>query len=104
ALITIAPPADFPAGAIVINATSAGLRDTDPAPIDLPRLPRPACVFDMIYNPPRTPLLRAAADLGLPVANGLAMLVHQGAKALEIWSGVPAAATAPAMHAALRPA
>lgn len=99
-----APPADFPAGAIVINATSAGLRDSDPAPIDLPRLPRPACVFDMIYNPPRTPLLRAAADLGLPVANGLAMLVHQGAKALELWSGVPAATTAPAMHAALSPA
>jgi shikimate dehydrogenase len=30
------------------------------------------------------------------------MLVHQGAKALEIWSGVPAKETAPAMHAALR--
>lgn len=99
-----APPADFPAGAIVINATSAGLRETDPAPIDLPRLPRPACVFDMIYNPPRTPLLRTAESLGLPSANGLAMLVHQGAKALEIWSGIAAAATAPAMRAALNPA
>jgi shikimate dehydrogenase len=95
-------PADLPAGALVINATSAGLRDTDPVPIDLPRLPRPACVFDMIYNPPRTPLLRAAEALGLPAANGLAMLVHQGAKALEIWSGVPAKEAAPAMHAALR--
>ena len=95
-------PADLPAGALVINATSAGLRDTDPAPIDLPRLPQPACVFDMIYNPPRTALLRTAEALGLPAANGLAMLVHQGAKALEIWSGVPATETAPAMHAALR--
>lgn len=97
-------PADLPVGAIVINATSAGLRDTDRAPIDLPSLPRPACVFDMIYNPPRTPLLRMAESLSLPVANGLAMLVHQGAKALEIWSGVPATETAPAMHAALRTA
>ncbi len=95
-------PEDLPAGAIVINATSAGLHAADPAPIDLPRLPRPACVFDMIYNPPRTPLLRAAEALGLPAANGLAMLVHQGAKALEIWSGVPATTTASAMHAALR--
>jgi len=95
-------PADLPAGCLVINATSAGLRDTDPAPIDLPSLPRPASVYDMIYNPPRTPLLRQAEALGVPCANGRAMLVHQGAKALEIWSGVPAAQTAPAMSAALR--
>jgi shikimate dehydrogenase len=94
-------PAGFPAEALVINATSAGLRDSDPVPIDLSRLPRPAGVFDMIYNPPRTGLLRQAEALGLPCANGLAMLVHQGAKALEIWSDVPAAYTAPAMHAAL---
>jgi len=100
-----APPDDLPAGALLINATSAGLRPTDPSPIDLAQLPRPAAVFDMIYNPPRTPLLQAAAALGLPVANGLAMLVHQGAKALEIWSGVPAIQTAPTMavaaHAAI---
>lgn len=95
-------PADLPAGALVVNATSAGLHDNDPAPIDLPRLPRPASVYDMIYNPPRTPLLRHAEELGLPGANGLSMLVHQGAKALEIWSGVPAARTAPAMQAAVR--
>jgi len=94
-------PADLPAGALVVNATSAGLRDSDPAPIDLRRLPRPASVYDMIYNPPRPPLLQQAAALGLPHANGRAMLVHQGAKALEIWSGVPAEKTAPAMAAAL---
>ena len=99
------PPTDLPPGALVINATSAGLHETDPLPIDLAALPRPAAVFDMIYNPPQTPLLRAAVALGVPHANGLAMLVHQGAKALEIWSGVPAAQTAPTMaraaHAAL---
>jgi len=99
-----APPAGLPAGAVVINATSAGLRDTDAAPIDLAALPRPAAIFDMIYNPPRTALLRAASALGLPHAHGLAMLVHQGAKSLEIWSGVPAAQTAPAMAAAARAA
>lgn len=93
-------PAALPAGAIVINATSAGLRDTDPAPIDLARLPRPAAVFDMIYNPPETRLLRQSAFLALPHANGLAMLVHQGAKALEIWSGLPAAESAPTMASA----
>lgn len=97
-------PTDLPAGAIVINATSAGLHADDPPPVDLAALPRPVCVFDMIYNPPLTPLLAAARTLGLPHANGLAMLVHQGAKALEIWSGVPAARTAPSMAAALAPA
>ncbi len=95
-----APPADLPGAALVINATSAGLRLSDPLPIDPAVLPRPAAIFDMIYNPPLTPLLRAAAQLGLPHANGLAMLVHQGAKALEIWSGIPAAETAPTMAAA----
>jgi shikimate dehydrogenase len=99
-----APPADLPAGAVVINATSAGLRADDPAPIDLQRLPRPGSVFDMIYNPPSTPLLRAAASLGLPHANGLSMLVHQGAKSLEIWSSIPAGGTAPVMLAAARAA
>jgi shikimate dehydrogenase len=95
-----APPAELPTGAIVINATSAGLKDSDPLPIDLSGLPRPGAVFDMIYNPPQTPLLRAAAGRDLKTANGLGMLVHQGAKALEIWSGVPATATAPTMSAA----
>ena len=90
-------PPDLPAGAIVINATSAGLRDTDPLPIELDALPRPAAVFDMIYNPPQTALLRRAAERAIPHANGLSMLVHQGAKALEIWSGVPATQTAPTM-------
>ncbi len=87
-------------GAILINATSAGLRTADPAPLALAALPRPAGVYDMIYNPPRTPLLREAGDLGVPCANGLAMLVHQGAKSLEIWTGIPAARTAPLMQAA----
>jgi shikimate dehydrogenase len=99
-----APPADLPAGALVINATSAGLHAGDPAPIDLARLPRPAAVFDMIYNPPRPPLLLQAEALGVPTANGLSMLVHQGAKSLEIWSGIPAARTAPTMAAAARAA
>jgi shikimate dehydrogenase len=95
------PPADLPPNALVINATSAGLHATDPLPIDLRALPRPRAVFDMIYNPSRTALLRAATALGVPTANGLSMLVHQGAKALEIWTGAPATQTAPAMHAAL---
>jgi shikimate dehydrogenase len=88
------PPDDLPAGALVINATSAGLRPEDPPPLPLERLPRPAGVYDMIYNPPLTPLLAQARTLGIPAANGLSMLVHQGARALALWSGadVPVAA------------
>ena len=99
-----APPVDLPAGTLVINATSAGLRPTDDLPVELTTLPNVAAVFDMIYNPPQTPLLACAARAGLPCANGLAMLVHQGAKALEIWTDVPAATTAPIMAAAARTA
>ena len=99
------PPKNLPSGLFVINATSVGLRADDPAPFDLYALRhKPAAVFDMIYNPPQTALLHAAAILGVPHANGLAMLVHQGAKSLEIWSGVPAAKTAPTMGVAARAA
>jgi shikimate dehydrogenase len=98
------PPADLPRRSLVVNATSAGLKATDSLPLDLAALPEPAAVFDMIYNPPQTALLRAAAARATPQANGLAMLVHQGSKSLEIWSGVPAARTAPAMTAAARAA
>lgn len=82
------PPADLPDDLLIINATSAGLRAEDPLPFDLSTVRHAAGVYDMIYNPPQTQLLAAAAARGIPTANGLSMLVHQGARALEIWSGV----------------
>lgn len=97
------PPANIPKGAIVINATAAGLKPDDAAPIALRRLPAEIKVYDMIYNPARTALLREAAALGRPHANGLSMLVHQGARSLEIWTGAkaPVAVMHVAAHAAL---
>ncbi|HUF82880.1 MAG TPA: shikimate dehydrogenase [Burkholderiales bacterium] len=96
-------PAGLPPHALVINATSAGLKEADPIPLDLTRAPHPVGVYDMIYNPPVTPLLVQARTLGIPHANGLSMLVHQGARALEIWTGrpVPVEAMRKAAHAAL---
>jgi shikimate dehydrogenase len=82
------PPAGLPDDLLIINATSAGLRPDDPLPFDLTRVRHPAGVYDMIYNPPQTRLLAAAAAQGVPHANGLSMLVHQGARSLAIWSGV----------------
>ncbi|MGH8017727.1 MAG: shikimate dehydrogenase family protein, partial [Opitutaceae bacterium] len=79
-------PEGLPRDALVINATSAGLKPGDAPPIDLSRLPGRPRVYDMIYNPKETPLLRQAAALGLEHANGLPMLAHQGARALELWT------------------
>jgi len=94
----------LPHGALVINATSAGLKHDDPLPIDLAALARPAGVYDMIYNPPETRLLAQARALGLPAANGLSMLVHQGARALEIWSETapPVDVMRTAVHSAMK--
>jgi shikimate dehydrogenase len=84
------PPAGLPAQALVINATSLGLDPHDGSPLDLDLIPRPAAVYDMIYRPPQTALLRQAARLGVPHANGLSMLIRQGAASLQIWTGEPA--------------
>jgi shikimate dehydrogenase len=91
-------------GVLVINATSAGLKPSDLAPIDLVRLREPAGVFDMIYNPSKTQLMQQAEELGILTTNGLTMLVHQGAKALEIWTDAPSSRTAPLMLRAAREA
>jgi shikimate dehydrogenase len=101
-----APEVDLPGDALLINATSAGLRPGDPPPIDPAVLPGAPCVYDMVYNPPETPLLRAARAHGLRAANGLSMLAHQGARALEIWTGreVSAAVMLRACRSALGPA
>ncbi|MBI3876351.1 MAG: shikimate dehydrogenase [Verrucomicrobia bacterium] len=83
------PPGDVD---LLMNATSLGLKPGDPAPFDELKfaLKRARGVFDMIYRPAETPLLRAAKAAGCKTANGLGMLLHQGARALEIWSGKPA--------------
>jgi shikimate dehydrogenase len=96
----------LPAGAIVLNATSLGLNESDPAPIDLGKSSAPIAVYDMIYRPPQTALLRQAAALGIPCANGLSMLIHQGARSLELWTGamVPVDVMQRAIRAALNPA
>jgi shikimate dehydrogenase len=77
---------------LVINATSLGLQAEDPLPIDPQWLQtrRPRFVYDMIYRPMETGLLRAARSAGGRAANGAGMLLHQGARALELWTGRPA--------------
>jgi shikimate dehydrogenase len=74
---------------LVLNATSLGLKTGDPLPIDerIFELKQAKAVYDMIYRPAETAFLRAARAAGCKTANGLGMLLYQGAKALEIWTG-----------------
>ena len=77
---------------LVVNATSLGLKPGDPLPCDVGEfsLRKAGAVFDMIYRPAETGLLRTARAAGCRTANGLGMLLYQGAKALELWTGHPA--------------
>jgi len=77
---------------LVINATSLGLKPEDPSPLDENQfsLKQTRAVYDMIYRPAETKLLKAAKKAKCKTANGLGMLLHQGAKAFEIWTGKPA--------------
>lgn len=77
---------------LLLNATSLGLNAHDALPFNEQKLPlrRASAVYDMIYRPAETPLLKLARAAGCRTANGLSMLLYQGAKALEIWTGRPA--------------
>ncbi len=70
---------------LVINATSCGMKRSDP-PVLPPSLLQPyLMVYDTIYTAHRTPLLADAEAAGARAANGLSMLLHQGALSFEIW-------------------
>ncbi len=77
---------------IIINATSLGMHeDVSPLPAEvLSRFDTDTFVYDMIYNPTQTHLLCQASAMGLHTANGLSMLLHQGALAFTLWTGQPA--------------
>lgn len=87
-----APPESLCAAQALVQATSAGMQGASPGEavsdwIPWSRLPRGACAYDVVYNPPLTPFLARAAHAGLAAAGGLGMLVRQAAAALEIWVG-----------------
>src|SRR5690606_23049478 len=77
---------------LLLNATSLGLKPDDPLPLDEKKfnLRHAKAVYDMIYRPAETPLLKAARGAGCRIANGIGMLLYQGASALETWTGRPA--------------
>jgi shikimate dehydrogenase len=85
---------------LAVNATTVGMLEAG-ATMDVGLLPSGATVFDLVYVPPETPLLRAARARGLRAANGSEMLIQQAAIAFERWTGV--AGMAGVMRAAVAP-
>jgi shikimate dehydrogenase len=70
---------------LIVNATPLGLKRTDLSPIPARLLAPHVVVYDTIYSDKRTPFVSAAIEAGARGANGLSMLLHQGALAFEIW-------------------
>ena len=86
--------------ALVVNATPAGL-DGVSMPVSVDAIARDAVVLDMVVGPNETPFVRAARARGHRAADGLAMLLGQGALAFERWFGI--VPDRDAMRAAVRP-
>ncbi len=71
---------------LLINATPIGLKAGDPCLVEEERLHPDMLVYDLIYNPPETPLLRLARRKGARGLNGLGMLFYQGVLAFQHWA------------------
>ncbi len=87
--LTEEEPAISGEGAILINATAVGLKPEDPMPVAPTTIGKVSCVYDMVYGTHVTALLQEARRLALPASDGLSMLIHQGARSLQLWTGKP---------------
>ena len=70
---------------LIVNATPLGMNPSDPAPIPARLLAPHHIVFDCVYRPSHSALLRAADEAGARGANRLSMLLHQGALSFSLW-------------------
>lgn len=75
---------------LIINASSVGMKHDDPSPIPVHFLTNRHLIYDTVYVGSETPLQRAASAAGARSANGVSLLLHQGALSLEFWLGQPA--------------
>ena len=85
---------NVPEGAdLIVNCTSLGMHhgpDEDASPLPASQLPPSALIYDLVYNPMLTPLLREAHSVGSSTLGGISMLVYQGAASFELWLERPA--------------
>ena len=83
--------ADVSAADLVVNATSVGMGavpdDRSSSVVGPDHLHAGQTVVDLVYVPIETPLLRLAAEAGARPVDGIGMLVHQAALAVELWTG-----------------
>ncbi len=70
---------------LIVNATPLGMTASDPAPVPARLVAPHHIVFDCVYGSSETALLRAAEEAGARGANGLSMLLYQGALSFSIW-------------------
>ncbi len=83
----VALDAPLPPAALLVNASSLGMNGQPPLDLDLAPLPGDAIVYDLVYSPLQTGLLRAAEARGLDTVDGLDMLIGQAALAFELFFG-----------------
>ncbi len=74
---------------LIVNATTIGLNN-EPSPIDYEHIKKGSIVYDIVYRPIVTDLIENAKYAQATVVYGYEMLIEQGAKAFEIWTGLPA--------------
>ncbi len=72
---------------LVVQATPVGMKPDEASPLPAEAFRPGQLAFDLIYMFPQTPFMKAALHGGAQAANGLGMLLHQGARAFEIWTG-----------------
>jgi len=72
---------------LVVQATPVGMKQDDPSLLEPAAFREGQMVFDLVYMYPETALMKAAQDAGAAAANGLSMLLHQGAHSFRIWKG-----------------
>jgi shikimate dehydrogenase len=70
---------------LIVNATPIGMNPSEPSPVPMRLLAPHHMVFDCVYAPSKTALLRVAEEAGARGANGLSMLLYQGALSFAIW-------------------
>jgi shikimate dehydrogenase len=84
----LAMGAALPPAALVVNTSPLGMTGQPPLDLDLSPLPDDSCIYDIVYAPLETGLLKAAKARGLETVDGLEMLVGQAALAFEMFYGV----------------
>jgi len=75
---------------LLVNATPIGMKEADPCLVDEKFIHEGLLVYDLIYNPKETKLLKLARQKGAKTSNGLGMLLYQGVRAFELWTDTKA--------------